>query len=391
MAEVSGNASAELCDACAVRLREREHRIASALQRAFLAGFLPVVDGLEFDSAYRPAATRATPGGDWYDAYQIADGRIALSVGDVMGHGLDAATTMVRVRETLRAATSACPGRTDLVLERTNRAVLAGGECTLVTALAGILDRDGSRFVYSCAGHPPPLLRRGLVARFLRGGGVPLGADAHPTFTVNEVKLEPDDLLLLYTDGLLEATQDIFEGERRLQIAIMRSSVTARSLVDEVAGTAHRDDVVALLIRLTAGRQEGNLPLALRGWEFSSDDAGAAETARSSFASYLRARGAREEDVLPCEMAFGELVGNVVRHAPGPIEIELEWSPPRPILRVRDYGPGFEITQTALPADVMSEGGRGLFLVEALGGKLHFIRRTMGGMTVVAELPVSLT
>ena len=374
------------------RRYEREHHVATTLQYAFLPGFLPEIPGFEFDSVYRPATSESQLGGDWYDAFQLPDGRVAISVGDVTGHGLDAATMMVRSRETLRAATAADPDRPDLVLERTNRALLTSTQSALVTALVGVLDPAGPRFIYSCAGHPPPLVRRGNDARFLRGGGVPLGVTSEPVFTIHHATLKPDDVMALYTDGLTEATHDLIEGEHRLQRAIMRPKVTAHSLVDDVITSKQTDDVAVLLVRVAPIRaRTTESSFGLRGWEFSSDDAASAETARASFTSYLRARGTDEERILPCEIAFGELVGNVVRHAPGPIEIELEWCPPHPVLRVRDYGSGFNFEEPSLPTDVMSEDGRGLYMVQTLAGAVRFFRQPDGGTLVVTELPIDVS
>ncbi|MBV8600331.1 MAG: serine/threonine-protein phosphatase, partial [Candidatus Eremiobacteraeota bacterium] len=330
-------------------------------------------------------------GGDWYDAFELRDGRVAISVGDVTGHGLDAATMMVRARETLRAASAAEPDRPDLVLDRANRVLAAGGGA-FVTAIVGILDPVGPRFIYSCAGHPSPILRRNSQTRTLRGGGIPLGIAGDLAFAINHVTLKPHDVLLLYTDGLTESTRDVLEGEQRLRDALVRPYVTAHSLVDDVVSGTQSDDVAVLLVRIAPIVEPRTVPtLGIRGWEFSSDDAGSAETARASFTSYLRARGAEEGLILSCEIAFGELVGNVVRHAPGPIEIDLEWCRPRPILRVRDYGRGFDFSEPALPTDLLSEDGRGLYLVEALGGSLNFERQADGGTLVVAELPIDVT
>ncbi len=102
-------------------------------------------------------------------------------------------------------------------------------------------------------------------------------------------------------------------------------------------------------------------------WSFAANDCSDAVGMRATFVSYLRARAVPGCDLMAAEIAFGELVGNVVRHAPGPIAIEVNWTGPYPVLVVTDRGRGFDPRTTQ--ADVMDESGRGLFLVKALAGE----------------------
>jgi anti-sigma regulatory factor (Ser/Thr protein kinase) len=125
-------------------------------------------------------------------------------------------------------------------------------------------------------------------------------------------------------------------------------------------------------------------------WSFTSEDALAAYHARSDLLAYLRKRAAEESDLEAAELIFGELVGNVVRHAPGPIAVELEWQDGLAVLRIRDFGEGFDWQEPALPRNIMAEGGRGLFLVHQLARALAIERLPDAGMRATAHLPVRL-
>ena len=124
-------------------------------------------------------------------------------------------------------------------------------------------------------------------------------------------------------------------------------------------------------------------------WHFSAADAREADWLRPAFLHYLRARGAEDADYMAAEMIFGELIGNVVRHAPGEISIRVDWRPgERPLLCVSDRGPGFRLAPV-LPDDIFAETGRGLFLVRAFAHSLSVQRRPGGGSTVRARLQIA--
>lgn len=121
-------------------------------------------------------------------------------------------------------------------------------------------------------------------------------------------------------------------------------------------------------------------------WTFESRDAHGAYDARSDLIAHLRARATDDSDIDAAALVFGELVGNVVRHAPGPISIALEWHAGIAVLRVRDSGPGFDWRDVG-PPEPLAESGRGLFIVRALAQHLRVVRRERG-MEAVAWLPV---
>lgn len=364
------------------RLYARERRFAEQLQLAFLPDALPEVERLAFDAAYRPAAREAELGGDWYDAFVLGDGRVALSIGDVVGHGLDAATVMVRARETLRATGLVAGGAAEVALANTDRALRRSHPDMLATAIFAVIDVDRAALTYACAGHPAPILVRGGEARSLPGGGTPLGLDA--SFDAHAVTLRAGDALYFYTDGLIEARRDAIEGERRLLDAVRAGGRGAAEIVAEIMdGLEQRDDIALLRVRVA---DVGALAAAPpRGWRFASDDAASANRARDSFVDYLRTRGTPPDRLQIAELVFGELVGNVVRHAPGPIEVALEFRDELATLSVRDTGPPFQ-PAPALPDDILSTSGRGLFLVAAYAAPPTVIPYG-DGKEVVVSLP----
>jgi PAS domain S-box-containing protein len=363
------------------RLYAREHRIVETLQAAFLPSFLPLLDGARFDAVYLPASREASVGGDWYDAFVIGEGRIGICVGDVTGHGLDAASTMVRTRETVRAVAMLAENAPSNVLALAHRSLTARSGAELTTALFATFDAQTRRLAYACAGHPPPILVRGGTSVTLAGGGVPFGVLVEPDIEEHELVLEAGDMLAFYTDGLIEAERDVERGERQLLEALLAPNVEAAAVVARLVGRELRDDVALLLLHVGTSAAP-----AQRGWSFRSDDAASAQPARASFLAYVIARGMPPEAANIAELVFGELVGNVVRHAPGPIEIDLNWADGRPQLQVRDRGPGFAPSVPALPADALSESGRGLFLVRAFAGEPQVTPRAGGGMEVRVEL-----
>jgi anti-sigma regulatory factor (Ser/Thr protein kinase) len=358
-------------------------RVAGSLQEALLPRTLPSVPGISFAATHR-TDTDAKIGGDWYDVFTLPDGMLALTIGDVVWHGLEAAAMMIRMREMLRAAAMLEGAFPDRILAAANRTLAAFDEGIFVTAAVAVVDPRSLRFAYSCAGHPRPRLLRGDDVTALTRGGLPLGVDAHAEYDVDVFELRAGDRLVFFTDGLVEAAHDMLSGERRLMSALAGGVVEPETLIDYVAGPQLRDDVAVLTMRV-ADRYP-IYPDAEPAWRFFSNDASTAAPARASLTAYLRKRRLSESAIVAAEVVFGELVGNVVRHAPGPIEVELFWSEEIPALVVRDRGAGFE-PNLELP-DVLSETGRGLFLIGQHGGSLFVMPRHGGGSDVMVLMPI---
>jgi anti-sigma regulatory factor (Ser/Thr protein kinase) len=360
-------------------------RVAGSLQEALLPRTLPSVPGISFAATHR-TDTAEKIGGDWYDVFTLPDGLLAMTIGDVVGHGLEAAAMMIRMREMLRAAAMLEGVFPDRILAAANRTLAAFDDGIFVTSVVAIVDPRSLRFSYCCAGHPRPRLLRGAEVTALMRGGLPLGVDAHAAYDVEVLVLEPGDRLVFFTDGLLEAAHDMLSGERRLMSALAGGVFEPETLIDYVAGPRLRDDVAVLTMRVA--ERYPIYPDAEPAWRFFSNDASTAAPARTSLTAYLRKRRLSETAIVAAEVIFGELVGNVVRHAPGPIEVELFWSEEIPALVVRDRGAGFE-PNLELP-DVLSETGRGLFLIGQHGGALFVMPRHGGGSDVMVLMPILL-
>jgi Stage II sporulation protein E (SpoIIE) len=236
----------------------REHAIAETLQRSLLPEALPQVAGLDLAVRYLPASEGADVGGDWYDAFPLDGGRVGLVIGDVAGHNIASASVMGQVRTLLRgyAIEDPDPGR---VLERVNTAMARLLPDALASAVYAVLDPAAGDLCYANAGHLPPLVtERAGQAGYLDGvAGAMLGATAGLTFGTGRRVLRPGDLLLLYTDGLIEDRhRDIADGLEILAGALPRGPVTAGQACDTAIATLpgsvlRYDDVCLLAARLT--------------------------------------------------------------------------------------------------------------------------------------------
>jgi PAS domain S-box-containing protein len=360
-------------------LYAREQRVSKMLQTAFLPSFLPELEGLALQGVYRPALHETEVGGDWYDVFTLHDGRLALSIGDVFGHGLEAATAMVRLRETFRASTAFTNKDPAVVLQTVDRVFASSHPETIASAVFAIYDPAERRLSMASAGHPPPALLRSGNVYFVGRSGVPLGVDSQSSFNVSTIILEEQDTVAFYTDGLTEANRDAVDGERQLASLLRVHAEDPERLVDHVVRGAQRDDIALLILSVVDTKAQPS-------WHFRSDDAASAEDARSAFTAHLRRRNVDREIIPVAELVFGELVGNVVRHAPGPIDVELTWRGERPRLIVRDRGPTFKVGEIALPSDDLIDHGRGLYIVSQFASTPVVTPRPGGGNEVVVEL-----
>ncbi len=366
----------------------REHRVAQSFQEASLPSALPKLPGATFDAVYVPANDEAQVGGDWYDAVRLADGRVLVSIGDVAGKGLQAAVTMGNMRQIIRgiAQVHADPA---LMLDAADRALQLERPDQFVTAFVGVFDPVAGTFAYSSAGHPPPMLRHpdGEV-ELLSNGGLPLGLrQAVKESRSQTIAVRAGSHLVFYTDGLTEALRRPAEGEERLRAllregAALASRHPAQALQDAfLAGVTAQDDMAILVLGITAA--DGAAPI--ERWFFDATDAQAGQAARRAFREGLRVRMADRDSIDKAEIVFGELVGNAVRYAPGPVEVTVDWSGAAPVLHVLDEGPGFHHVP-ALPRDVYSESGRGLFLISLLSEDFSVSKRPGGGSHARAVL-----
>ena len=229
---------------------ERERRTAEALQEALLRKSLPNLPAVHLDAVYAPAGLEGRVGGDWYDALALDDGCVLFSVGDVAGHGLQAAVVMSRVRQSI-ASVAMAEHDPAIILTRSN-AVLCRQESGMVTAICGVVDSARRQFAYSGAGHPPMILvhRDGRTER-LTTSGPPLGVAGDAPYRTDSKAIESGSMLVLYTDGVIEQGHSAERGEELLLDAVRaigpRSKDPAAEILSRMLGNVVPADDVAIL------------------------------------------------------------------------------------------------------------------------------------------------
>lgn len=368
------------------RLLQRHLESSLSLQRALLPARLPHLEDVNFDAVYEPGEDEALVGGDWYDAFELQDGRVMVTIGDVTGRGLHAAVLMSKVRQSLSALSyyESDPAK---LLDIAQSTLQRRHPDAIVTALVGVVDRRDLTFRYATAGHPMPFLRRGEAVILLPGHGLPIGLrDPGESSTVT-VELAHGDVLLMYTDGLIESTHDLAEGEARVREALRAKSSgeIAHHVERVVLPRGSPDDVALLALEFMDGR--GNAAKRTLGFDFDAQDVRMARESRLCITAFLRELGAPEEKLHAAELVYGELISNVVRHAPGHVYAGIDWTGDYPELRVTDRGRGYD-KRSSLPGDLMSESGRGLFIVEAFTRSFEVSRAPHGGSDVRALLDI---
>lgn len=370
-------------------LYEEAHEIAETLQHAVLPKRLPEIPGFRLDAYYEPSRIDSLVGGDWFDALCVSDGRLVVSIGDVAGSGLEAAVTMGSVRQAIRAVAQIYPDPLTM-LDAADRMLKEEQPDRIVTAFVGVIDPVTKQFAYASAGHPPPLLRLpdGSIDE-LRAQSLPLGLRMRGDTAAGVVPLPDGAFLALFTDGLSEARRDTADAERRLRAALddprVRESPHPAAAIKEAVydSLPHSDDVAILVVDVGPARREG-----VERWRFEAQDGDAAARARTAFVDLLRRTGSSEEALFRSELIFGELIGNVVRYAPGEVEVVAVADRFGAVLHVLDRGKGFTLVPR-LPSDLLSERGRGLYLVWALSSDFNVDQRPGGGAHARAVLPVA--
>ncbi|MFE9877476.1 SpoIIE family protein phosphatase [Streptomyces sp. NPDC005784] len=345
------------------RLYDAELTRSEELQQALLPLRLPTVPGVTAAARFLPAGQTSDVGGDWYDLIPLSAGQVALVIGDVMGHGLPEAATMGRLRTAVHtlAALELPP---DEIMGHLNDIVGGLGEHAYATCLYALYDStDGSCTVVR-AGHPPPLVVRPDGSAYFPEVAVnpPLGA-AFPPFETTELKLSADTLLVLFTDGLVESShREIDQGMAQLADLLPDEACCPdlEDLCDTVTagmlpGGPTADDAALLIARLhtVADRQ-------MASWALPEGPEAAGEARR-----HVREQLAQwqlDDLVMTTELLASELVGNVIRHARGPIGLRLLCSGTL-VCEVSDASLTMPRIRRSSDTD---EGGRGLQLVNAL-------------------------
>ncbi|MFF7892678.1 SpoIIE family protein phosphatase [Streptomyces sp. NPDC007907] len=377
------------------RQHQREHTQVLALQRRLL----PRTGGdtIDIASIYQPATPdSAGVGGDWVNSFPLPDGRTALVVGDVVGHGLGAAATMGQLSMEARALLSAGLAP-DQVLEHLDETVtllddaesgLAAGYSALgSTCCIALYDPVGHHVTLSSAGHLPPI----LVSP--DGYAGPLSIRPHPglgaefalrePFDVYTIGVPPGSVFALYTDGLVEdPALSIDEGIDRLAEIVSRVhpwdalQQTARDVVSALAPAPQRDDVTLLLARMI-GYRKGDTAT----WRLPARSDAPAR-AREQVAERLRQWDTRDDTREKATLLVSELVTNAVRFATGPITVRLIRAGHGLLCEVGDTGNGRPRLRRG---DLLDNGGRGLGVVHRLTTRWG-VRWTDTGKVVWAEI-----
>lgn len=381
-------------------LHESE-RVIETLQRAFVPHVLPQTPELSLDALYLPAGVNTPIGGDWYDAFLMPDGRMIVSVGDVSGHGLEAAVIAAKMREAVAVcALTSAAGDPAAVLRCLNTVLRLQYPDVYATAIVTAIDLKAGNMQYACAGHPPPVYassdREGALR--LEYGGFPLGVSEDCDVKTRELTLSGDATLALYTDGLIEFARDIEHAERALLRAVDSAQRTAlpdghaSRLVDAVlGGSTPSDDVVVVVVRYFASqRREAAAPIHDSGdrWQFDTSDPAGAHRTRQAVARWANRARMDADTTFRLQIAFGEMVANAVQHAPGLVRVSLQKMRSDAVLTVTDSGPGFNAAAAALPHALFDENGRGLFLIKALSEEVSVTSPPGQGTSVTAKIPL---
>jgi serine phosphatase RsbU (regulator of sigma subunit) len=241
---------------------EQELRVARGIQQALLPKEVPTLEGWEVTAYYQPAKE---VGGDFYDFFELPDGRLGLVVGDATGHGIPAALVMAAARSMLRAVAQASASPGDVLSRANDPLVMDIPPNMFVTCLYAVLDPESGHLVYANAGHDLPYLRRrSSDAVELRARGMPLGLMPGMSYEEKEIVLEKGESVLFYSDGLVEAhdPQRIMFGFPKLR-ALVADHSEQESLVDSLMeelysftgeGWEQEDDITLLTLRRSAAR-----------------------------------------------------------------------------------------------------------------------------------------
>ncbi|MEV1079038.1 SpoIIE family protein phosphatase [Streptomyces sp. NPDC050211] len=358
----------------------REAYIADELQRTMLPENLPRATGVRLASRYLPAAETARVGGDWYDAIPLPGSRVALVVGDVMGHSMTSAAIMGQLRTTAQtlAGLDLPPQE---VLHHLDEQAQRLGTDRMATCLYAVYDPVSHRITIANAGHPPPvLLHLGGRAEVLRvPPGAPIGVGG-VDFEAVELDAPAGGTLLLYTDGLVESRlRDVWTGIEQLREKLAATAQLTgpdhppplEALCDEVLdmlGPGDRDDDIALL----AARFDGIAPNDVAYWFLEPEEMAPGKARR--LARRALARWDMEELTDSVELLVSEVVTNAVRYATRPITLRLLRTD---VLRceVGDDVPQLPRLRQARHTD---EGGRGLYLVNRLARRWGATRLSTG-------------
>jgi anti-sigma regulatory factor (Ser/Thr protein kinase) len=353
---------------------EREHRIADTLQRALLPERLPRLVGLSLAARYVPAEEGSSAGGDWYDVIELPNGGVGLVIGDVAGHGTEAASVMGQVRMAVRAFSleghppHVVVGRVHQLL----RALYEGEQ--MVTMLYLALNTVTWEATVVNAGHPPPLLidPSGAATYLATTTGLPVGLNWNLPYEESIALLRPGATLVLFTDGLVDR-RDIAVDDGLERLRTLATDPGDRDL-DEVCGALLEhllpsdasDDVAILAARLEPVQDRFSLTIPADPERLAS--------VRRDLRRWLSGHLVPKEDAEDVILASSEACANSIEHAYGPgrgsVDIEADvqdseitvtvrdrgrWRPPRD----RNRGRGLTFIEACMDSSAFSSGDAG--------------------------------
>ncbi|WP_213006161.1 ATP-binding SpoIIE family protein phosphatase [Paractinoplanes toevensis] len=367
------NAAAQLVAQAAERARrfEAQHGTAQLLQRSMLPEHLPELERFRIAARYDVGVDGNAAGGDFYDAFRLADGRLAIVLGDVAGHDVRAAAVMGQVRAALRALALTEPDPPG-VLAGLDRLVGSLGaesrnEEIFVTVVYGVLDPADGTITMASAGHPPPVLRRAGVA----GGpptaelvkvppGAPLGLGGR--WQTGQVRLEPGDSILMFSDGVVERRgRALNDGlDALVAVAAGASSGDPRNLcalaTTAVPGSTDDDVAVLAVERAVALSRSATMLVA-------AEPTGPSRV-RQWMTTRLREWTVPEQVISSAILCTSELTTNALLHAGTPAQVHIDLNAERLLVSVADTGTRGSVIRAH--TDTMSSRGRGLGLIEEL-------------------------
>jgi anti-sigma regulatory factor (Ser/Thr protein kinase) len=352
---------------------EHEHQVAMVLQRSLLPKRTIDVSGAAVAARYLPA--RDEVGGDWYDVIELPGGQLGVAIGDVVGHGLKAASLMGQLRTALHAYAyeGNGPGRT---LELVDRFVQSLGEAVMATSAYAVFDTDSGVVRYATAGHLPAVLISADDTRLVEfPPAAPLGAFPYGSCPEYELTLGRGETLMLYTDGLIERrgvplTSGLEELVATVAGAGSAEEACARALEHFVPEHGLADDVAIVALQGTVVPDQLDLRLAAEPRVLGE--------VRRTLRRWLYERGASSEDLSEVTIAVNEACTNAIEHAysptPAAFELQAHMNDGELTVIVRDTGTwrnprgqhrgrGLKIIEAAMDHVDLNRGATGTELV----------------------------
>jgi serine phosphatase RsbU (regulator of sigma subunit)/anti-sigma regulatory factor (Ser/Thr protein kinase) len=299
-------------------------QIAQTLQRSLLPHSLPRLPGLSMAAWYLPAAEESAVGGDWYDVIQLGHRRLGLTIGDVAGHGMAAATYMGQLRSAVRAYALEIEDPAELLAKVSHFADLE--QSRMATVIYATLNLDTWVVDFARAGHPYPLLipADGPPTFLTDASGPPLGTGQVGDYDQQRVTLGPAETILFYTDGLIERRgRTLSDGEAALATVAVESpdepELLCRTIIQRLTeGIEAPDDIAVLAIRAVGLHDHLDVEVPAEAEQLA--------TVRHLVRRWVAAQGGTDDDCAAFAIAVTEACANAVEHAYGPGDATIDLS-----------------------------------------------------------------